>query len=89
VEFPTFDNIRKITVGDLKDGMSYLVNGFQRGGKVKITRIVPFDELAYHTTDEVLMLSIFVKDTQTDVEYKWFDLSLREVSKIEYFESSK
>ncbi len=89
MEFPSFDNIRKITVGDLKDGMTYLVNGLQRGGKVRVSKIVPFDTLMYHTADELMMLSIYVKDNSSEQEYKWCDISLKEISKIEYFESSK
>lgn len=69
--------------------MTYLVGGFQRGGKVKVTRIVPFDSMAFHTNDRVLMLSVYVKDVKTEEEYKWFDLSFDEISKIEYFEGNK
>ena len=89
MEFPSFENIRKITVGDLKDGMTYLVDGLQRGGKVRVSKIVPFETLMYHTSDEVMMLSIYVRDNITKSEYKWCDISLKEISKIEYFEGSK
>ncbi len=86
MEFPSFENIRKVTVGDVKDGMTYLVGGFQRKGKVKVVAIEAFHTLMYHTSDEVIMLSIIVKDVETGAVYKWFDLSLREISKIEYFD---
>lgn len=88
MEFPRFDNIRKITVGDLKDGMSYVVGGYQRRGKIKVHEIVPFNSLMYHTQDEVMMLSVMVEDSTTEEVYKWFDISLKDISKIEYFESS-
>tara|TARA_Y100001963_G_scaffold145698_1_gene219673 strand:+ start:3157 stop:3429 length:273 start_codon:yes stop_codon:yes gene_type:complete len=72
--------IRKITVGDIKDGITYVVGQPIMRGKAKITAIIQ-DDLYFHKY-KMLKFNVFIKMENEDSSEMW--KSFFELTGVEY-----
>jgi hypothetical protein len=61
--------IRKITIGDLKQGLTYQVGQRMLGGAFEVTAIVQ-DEIAWHKYQQVVY-DVYVKKEGDDFSKPW------------------
>ena len=64
--------IRKITIGDLKQGLTYQVGQRMLGGSLKITAIIQ-DEAAWYKHQQVVY-DVYIKKEEEEFSrpWKWF-----------------
>ena len=73
--------IRKITIGDLKNGMNYIVGQTVMNGKAKITDII--EDEAYFREYGLIRYNVYVKRFDDGWTYLWKDFKNQPVA-IEY-----
>ena len=73
--------IRKITIGDLKNGMNYLVGQPVMGGNAKITDII--EDEAYFREYNIIRYNVYVKRLNDGYVYLWKDFKQQPIA-IEY-----
>ena len=73
--------IRKLTIGDLKNGMNYLVGQPVMGGNAKITDII--EDEAYFREYNIIRYNVYVKKLSDGYIYLWKDFKQQPIA-IEY-----
>tara|TARA_R100001443_G_scaffold113298_1_gene127762 strand:+ start:1086 stop:1367 length:282 start_codon:yes stop_codon:yes gene_type:complete len=73
--------IRKLTIGDLKTGMNYIVGQTVMGGSAKITDII--EDEAYFMQYNLIRYNVYVKRFDDGFTYLWKDFKNQPVA-IEY-----
>ena len=73
--------IRKLTIGDLKTGMNYIVGQTVMGGSAKITDII--EDEAYFMQYNLIRYNVYVKKLDDGFTYLWKDFKNQPVA-IEY-----
>ena len=73
--------IRKLTIGDLKTGMNYIVGQTVMGGSAKITDII--EDEAYFMQYNLIRYNVYVKRFDDGFTYLWKDFKNQPIA-IEY-----
>jgi hypothetical protein len=73
--------IRKLTIGDLKNGMNYVVGQTVMSGSAKITNII--EDEAYFREYNLIRYNVYVKRFDDGFTYLWKDFKNQPVA-IEY-----
>ena len=73
--------IRKLTIGDLKNGMNYIVGQPVMGGNAKITDII--EDEAYFREYNIIRYNVYVKKLSDGYVYLWKDFKQQPIA-IEY-----
>ena len=72
--------IRKVTVGDIKDGITYVVGQPIMRGKAKITAIVQ-DDMYFHRYN-MLKFNVFIRKSEKEESEMW--KSFFKITGVEY-----
>ena len=73
--------IRKLTIGDLKNGMNYIVGQPVMGGNATITDII--EDEAYFREYNIIRYNVYVKKLSDGYIYLWKDFKQQPIA-IEY-----